>query len=180
MNIAMKKFLPFLLLTVMGLFAVSCNNDREVVDNTVYSTVYDLNRSFAYDQTSGVGKIYEKFSKSLGSNDYVLMFIKGDTTSDGSPIWLPMPRTEYPTVNNQQEELDYDFDYSRYDFTAYVSGTYNISLTPAYLNNITLRVILVPGTNGNSGGKQATDLHKMSYDEVIKKYNIDDSKVIKL
>lgn len=179
MKLNLKKMIPLFLLAIVGLFAVSCEKDRDVVDNTVYSTVYDLNRSFTYNQTTGVGQIYEKFNKSLNNGDFVLMFIKADVTSDGSPIWAPMPRTEYIKVNNVQEEVDYDFDYSKYDFTAYVSGTYNISVTPQYLNNVTLRVILVPGTVGTSG-KQATDLSKMSYNEVIQKYHIDDSKVIKL
>lgn len=179
MKITMKKMIPFLLLAFVGLFTLSCEKDRDVVDNTVYSTVYDLNRSFNYNPTTGIGTIREDFARALGNGDYVLMFIKADTSSNGSPIWAPMPRHEYntTTINGVQQELYYDFDYTIKDFSAYVSGTYDIRVTPQYLNNITLRIILVPGTKGNA---KQQDLSKLSYDEVIKKFNINDSKVTKL
>lgn len=180
MKITMKKLIPLFLLAIVGLFASSCEKDRDVVDNTVYSTVYDLNRNFKYDASTGRGTINEAFARTLGNGDYVLMFIKADTTTNGSPIWAPMPRTEYPTVEGKQEEVDLDFDYSMNDFSAYVSGTYDIRKTPEFLNNITLRIILVPGTKGASGKQQQEDLSKLSYDEIIKKFNINDSKVIKL
>ena len=177
MKITMKKMIPFLLLAFVRLFTLSCEKDRDVVDNTVYSTVYDLSRSFNYNPTTGKGTINEAFARTLGNGDYVLMFIKADTTNNGNPIWAPMPRTEYPIVEGNQEEVDLDFDYSMNDFSAYVSGTYDIRKTPQFLNNVTLRIILVPGTKGNA---KQQDLSKLSYDEVIKKFNINDSKVIKL
>ncbi|MGV4414463.1 hypothetical protein [Chryseobacterium sp. T1] len=178
MKITMKKMIPLLLLAFVGLFTLSCEKDRE--DTTVYSTVYDLNRSFKYDAATGKGTINEAFAKTLGNGDYVLMFIKADVTKDGSPIWAPMPRTEYPTVEGKQEEVDLDFDYSVHDFSAYVSGTYDIRKTPEFLNNVTLRIIFVPGVKGASAKQQQGDLSKLSYDQIIKKFNINDSKVINL
>lgn len=179
MKITMKKLIPIVLLAIVGLFATSCEKNRDVVDNTVYSTVYDLNRSFNYDAAKGKGTINEAFARTLGNGDYVLMFIKADTTNNGSPIWAPMPRTEYPLVEGRQEEVNLDFDYSMNDFSAYVFGTYDIRKTPQFLNNVTLRIILVPGAKGTSR-KQQEDLSKLSYDEIIKKFSINDSKVIQL
>jgi hypothetical protein len=42
-------------------------------------------------------------------------------------------------------ELDYDFDFSKEDFTIYAGGTYDLSATPQYIDNQTFSVI-VPGS----------------------------------
>ena len=70
-------------------------------------------------------------------------------------------------------ELDYDFDFSKEDFTIYAGGTYPLNTTPSYINGQTFRIVIVPGAFSNKSSAAST----LSYDEVIAKYKIDDSKV---
>lgn len=171
----MKKFLPLVLLLISSIFIFSCKDDDDVQVQVDYPTVYDLNVNFAYNSNDG-WNYYQKFNRTLLDQDYVIIFRQAGT-ENGAIVWQQIPRTLYLT----QGELDYDFDFTKNDFLIYASsgGTYDITTTPQYLNNQRFRVVLVPAV---FGGKNAntSDLSKMSYEEVIAKYNIDDSKIGKL
>lgn len=168
----MKKLLPFLLLLVGSLFIFSCKDDDDVyvqVD-VDYPAVYDLrNVNFSYNATDG-WNYYQAFSRSMLDQDYLVIF-RQVGSSDGTPVWQQIPRTLYLT----QGELDYDFDFTKNDFMIYAGGTYDISTTPQYITNQTFRVVLVPAVYGKNANSE--DLTKMSYEEIIQKFNIDDSKV---
>ena len=70
-----------------------------------------------------------------------------------------------------QGELDYDFDFSKQDFTIYAGGTYDLGLTPAYIQDQTFRIVVIPGYFSNRGGKPIVD--KNSIIKIISKYNKD-------
>jgi len=168
----MKKFLPLLLLLVAGVFIFSCKDDDDdyVPVEVDYPAVYDLrNVNFSYNATDG-WHYGQNFNNPMLDQDYVIIFRQAGTTGN-SPVWQQIPRTLY--LN--EGELDYDFDFSKNDFMIYAGGTYDISTTPQYLNNQTFRVVLVPAVYGKNANSE--DLKKMSYEEVIAKYKIDDSKV---
>ena len=168
----MKKFLPLLLLLVTSVFIFSCKDDNDDVQvNVDYPAVYDLKSiNFSYNATDG-WNYFQSFTRPLLDQDYVVIF-RQSGTSNGSPVWQQIPRTLYLT----QGELDYDFDFSKNDFAIYAGGTYDISTTPQYINNQTFRVVLVPAVFGNKNAA-ASELSKMTYEQIIAKYNIDDSKV---
>jgi len=166
----MKKFLPLLLLLISSIFIFSCKDDDDDVQVQVeYPAVYDLNVNFKFNDTDGW--FYDQaFNNPLLDQDYVLIFRQAGT-ENGAVVWQQIPRTLYL----DQGELDYDFDFSKNDFLIYAGGTYDISTTPQYLNNQRFRVVLVPAVFGKNANTE--DIKKMSYEEVIAKYNIDDSKV---
>lgn len=87
-----------------------------------------------------------------------------------TPVWQLIPRTLYL----QQGELDYDFDFSKEDFTIYAGGTYDLSLTPGYLTNQTFRIVIVPGYFSN---RMANPVDYSDYNAVIKAFNINDKNV---
>lgn len=166
----MKKLFPFLLLFITSFILFNCKEDDEVQVQVDYPAVYDLrNVNFSYNATDG-WTYRQSFTKPLLDQDYVVIF-RQTGTSGNAPVWQQIPRTLYL----DQGELDYDFDFSKNDFMIYAGGTYDLSTTPQYLNNQTFRVVLVPAVYG----KNATweDLKKLSYEEIIAKYNIDESKV---
>lgn len=168
----MKKFLPLLLLLISSIFIFSCKDDDDDVQVQVdYPTVYDLNVNFTFNENDG-WNFYQKFNTALLDQDYVLIFRQAGT-ENGAVVWQQIPRTLYLT----QGELDYDFDFTKNDFLIYAStgGTYDITTTPQYLNNQRFRVVLVPAVFGKNAN--AEDIKKMSYEEVIAKFKIDDSKV---
>ena len=172
----MKKFLPLVLLLITSIFIFSCKDDNDdIVQVEVdYPTVYDLrNVNFSYNVDLG-WNYGQNFNRALLDQDYVIIFRQAGT-ENGAIVWQQIPRTLFLS----QGELDYDFDFSKNDFMIYAGGTYDISTTPQYLNNQTFRVILVPAV---FGGKNANsvDPRKLSYEEVIRLYNIDDSEIGKL
>lgn len=71
--------------------------------------------------------------------------------------------------------MDYDFDFSKQDFTIYAGGTYNLALTPQYINNQTFRIVIIPGYF--SGRSSAGSVDLSNYNEVIKHYGINDNNI---
>ena len=168
----MKKYLLFLMIAFIGLFVMSCDNRDDVInvpDNDTYSVVIDVkNVNFELKPEGYV--ISRTFNNPLYDSDVVLMYRQDGTTTGGSPVWQLIPRTLYLTNG---EEVDYDFDFTKFDVKMYAGATYDLATTPEYLNNQTFRVVIIPASF-----KTTVDLK--DYDAVIKAYNIDDSKPTKL
>lgn len=172
----MKKYLT---ISALALFAttavVSCtNNDRDVVEvpaKVDYPQVYDLNNinftaanDFSYAQN---------FAKPMLPQDYVVIYRYKGNNSAGKPVWEPIPKTIY--LNNNRE-VDYDYDFSVNGISIFLQGTFDVTTTPEFSLNQKFRVVLIPAEYGN---KNQTDIRKLSYDEVIQRYNIDDTKPAK-
>lgn len=167
----MKKFLPFLIIAFMGLFVISCDNRDEIVnqeDFDTYSKVIDY-KNVSFLNTANGFQLARNLPFTLYDSDVMLVYRQTGTLTNGSPIWQSIPNTLYLP----QGALDYDFDFSKVDFTIYADGSYDISTTPSYLNAQNFRVVLVPASF-----KTTVDLN--DYDAVIKAYGIDDSKPTKL
>ncbi len=170
----MKKIIT--ILAVIGMFSLQgCTiEDSNAIDNDTIAEVYQLNNaSFSYNVNDGYN-IYEDLKPILFDEDVILIYRKiGSISATNAPIWQQIPRTIF--LENGRE-LDYDFDFSKGDFTIYARGNYDLSLTPQYLNNQTFRIVIVPGSKSGSA-KYANKNGFSDYNAVIKKYNIDDSKV---
>lgn len=166
----MKKILGILSLIVIFFSMVSCVRTEDDYDVETVSTVYDLrNSNFTYNATDGY-MISRTFNAPLYEGDNVLIYRQSGTTDNGSPIWQILPRTVYLS---DSRELDYDYDFSRYDIQIYAGGNYDVSTTPEYLNNQTFRVVIIPGS-----APMAKSVNKPNFDnysEVISFYKLDDS-----
>lgn len=137
-------------------------------DNDTISEVFELkNVNFAYNNVDGYN-IYRTLNPNIYASDVVLIYRLSGTINSNTPIWQLIPRTLYLT----QGELDYDFDFSKQDFTIYAGGNYNLALTPSYLNNQTFRIVIVPGYFSNKVAVDYSDYHA-----VIKAFNINDTNV---
>ena len=176
----MKKIIPLLMLAFVSVFTVSCdNNDDEVqyVDNDTYAGVIEITRSFQYNSAGAFGEqhaIREIIGNyGMQDSDKVLVYrLKG--VSGGLDIWEQIPKTIYLSDGN---EVDYDFDFTKNDVQIYVNATYNIVGSTEFYNNQTFRIVLVPAGYLNKGAAQ---VDYSDYNAVIKYYNIDDSKVVKI
>ena len=174
----MKKIIPLLMLAFVSIFTVSCdNNDDEVqyVDNDTYAGVIEITRSFQYNSSTQQHFINQQISQyGMLDSDKVLVYrLKGVVS--GNDVWQQIPTTIF--VNNT-DEVNYDFDFTKNDVQIYVDGNYNVmTVTPQYYNNQTFRIVLVPAgyLKGTSSPVDYSD-----YNAVIKYYNIDDSKVVKI
>ncbi len=163
----MKKIIPFLVIAFFGLMVVSCTSDDDIayVDYDTYPVVYDVN-NVNFDNVGGSFQIARTFNTPMYETDMLLVYKRIGTTNNNAPIWQQIPITFYLNDGN---EVDYNFDFSRYDFVIYAGGTFNLSNTE-YVLNQTFRVLLVPADYAKNSGVDYTD-----YNSVINYYNIDDS-----
>jgi hypothetical protein len=172
----MKKIIA--LLAVVGMFSLQgcTTTDPNYVDHDTIAEVFELkNQNFYNDPNDFPDEgytIYQKLTPNIYPSDVVLIYRLSGTLNSGSPIWQLIPRTLFLS----QGELDYDFDFSKEDFTIYAGGTYILALTPQYLNNQTFRIVIVPGSQSGSA-KLANKNNFSDYNAVIKKYNIDESNI---
>lgn len=166
----MKKILGILSIFVIALSLVGCVRTDDDYETETISTVYDLrNSSFTYNATDGY-LISKTFNSPLFEGDNVLIYRMSGTTDNGAPIWQLLPRTIF--LSNSRE-LDYDYDFSRYDIQIYAGGNYDVSTTPEYLNNQTFRVVIIPGSTPMA--KSVNKPNFDNYEEVISYYKLDDS-----
>ncbi|SHL13862.1 hypothetical protein [Flavobacterium chilense] len=171
----MKKILT--LFAVVGLIVFSSCEGPEGPpgQDGLIAEVFELqNVNFAYNANDGYN-IYQKLNPTIFPSDVILIYRLAGTIDSNTPVWQQIPRTLYTSKG----ELDYDFDFSKQDFTIYAGGNYDLSLTPEFLNKQTFRIVIVPG-GFSTTGKSANKSEFSDYNAVIKKYNIDDSNVKKL
>jgi len=177
----MKKLIT--LLGIIGLVIfTSCEGpegppglDGQDGQDGLISEVYDLkNVNFGKINVNEYS-IYKTLNPLLFDGDVILVYRLAGTIDASTPIWEQIPRTFYLSQGN----LNYDFDFSKEDFTIYASGNYDLSLTPSYINNQTFRIVIVPGNDPivMTAKSSQKKVDFSDYNAVIKAYNIDDSNV---
>jgi hypothetical protein len=171
----MKKIIT--LLAVVGMFSLQgCTVSDGLPgpqgpqgEDGLIAEVFELkNVSFTYNANDGY-TIYQKLTPNIYASDVILIYRLSGSINSNTPIWQLIPRTLFLS----QGELDYDFDFSKEDFTIYAGGNYNLALTPQYLNNQTFRIVIVPGSFSVS-------LNKYNYIEVMSALKMDESQVKKI
>ncbi len=169
----MMKKLALLLVLIGFVSLQSCTVNENSVDNDTISEVFELrNVNFSYNSIDGY-TIYRTFSPQIYASDVILIYRMAGTIDANTPIWQQIPRTLYLP----QGELDYDFDFSKEDFTIYAGGTYDLATTPSYITNETFRIVIVPGYFSN---KMAHKVDLSDYSAVVKAFNIDDKNIKQL
>ncbi|MEM0577568.1 hypothetical protein [Flavobacterium polysaccharolyticum] len=161
----MKRIIT--LFAVIGLIAFSgCTTNDDNVDSDTIAEVFELkNVNFDYNITDGYN-IYRSLNPKIYASDVVLIYRMIGTIDASTPVWQQIPRT----VFTSQGELDYDFDFSKEDFTIYAGGNYNLALTPQFLNNQTFRIVIVPGYFSKN-------LDTNNYISVMKALSLNESQV---
>lgn len=135
--------------------------------NALISEVFELQNINLDYKTSKDYQIRQNLNPNIYPSDVILIYRKSGLINPTTPVWQPIPNRIY----SPEGELDYDFDFSKQDFTIYASGNYNLNLTPIYITNQTFRIVIVPAAFSNRMSKN------LSYEDVIAKYHIDDTHV---
>ncbi len=168
----MKKIT--LVLAFIGMITLggcSTDNTTDNIDNDTISEVFELrNVNFGFNINDGY-TIYQTLNPQIFASDAILIYRLSGTIDANTPIWQLIPRTLY--LN--QGELDYDFDFSKEDFTIYAGGTYDLSLTPSYVTNQTFRIVIIPGYFSNK--KLTSKVDFSDYNAVVRAYHIDESSI---
>ena len=169
----MKKIT--LLIAFIGMIALqSCtvNEENDNVDNDTIAEVFELrNVNFSYNSSTGGYFIYRSLNPQIYASDNILIYRMSDLIDSNTPVWQLIPRTLYLSGG---DELDYDYDFSREDFTIYADGTYNLSETPEYIFNQTFRIVIIPGYFSNRSNVQV-DFN--DYNAVIETFGINPNNI---
>ena len=170
----MKKIILFF--AIIGMIMLNaCSNEGPQGTpgkNAELAEVFELkNVNFAFSNNQY--SIYRTLNPQIFASDNLLIYRLSGTINTTTPIWQLIPRTLYLP----QGELDYDFDFSKQDFTIYAGGNYNLSLTPSYLNSQTFRIVIIPGAFSN---KMASAADFSNYAAVIAKYGINENAIKQL
>ncbi len=169
----MKKYVSLFLLSLFGLILLSCDtNNNDDNDYDTYSVIYDITDNFKAGTPYSISR---SFNSAIPDSDVILVY-RLSATDNGAAVWQLLPRTLYL----DEGELDYDYDFTKYDVLIRAGGTINLdsqssTFKNAYLNNQTFRIVIVPasyGRNTNGGGIDYSD-----YNSVIKAYGINDRNV---
>ena len=159
------------LLAIIGMVMLNaCQRDE--VDNDTIAEVFEI-KGVNFVLNAGQYEIYRPLNPNIFASDNILIYRLSGTVNSTTPIWQLIPRTLFLP----QGELDYDYDFSKEDFTIYAGGNYNLNLTQSYINNQTFRIVIIPGSFGNRSS-QPEDFS--DYYSVLKRYNISDKKLIQL
>lgn len=168
----MKRIIPLFLLAIFAVTAISCNNDddNQYVDYDTFPVVYDL-RNVDFEWIDNVYTIARTMDNPMYDTDVMLIYMQTGSTQDNSPIWQQIPTTIY---GSGSDEIDYNFDFSRYDFQIYAGGNFDLTGT-SYIRNKTFRIVFVPASGSNRNADNQVDYS--NYESVINAYNIDDTNV---
>lgn len=168
----MKKIIT--LFAVIGMLSLQgCTPTDNSVDNDTIAEAFEIkSKNFYNDPIDSPDEgyfIYGKFTPNIYPSDVVLIYRLSGTIDSNTPIWQLIPRTLFLT----QGELDYDYDFSKEDYTIYAGGTYNLALTPQYLNNQTFRIVIVPAN-------LVQGVDKNNYPAVMSALNIKENQIQKI
>jgi hypothetical protein len=168
----MKKIL--LLFAAVGIVSLSgCEGPQGPPGINVESEVFELlNVNFTLDNNNEY-TIYRTLNPVIFDSDNIIIYRLSGTIDPQTPIWQLIPRTLFLP----EGELDYDFDFSREDFTIYAGGTYNLATTPSFLNGQTFRIVIIPGYFSS---RRMDNVDLNDYNAVIEAYGIDDSHIVQL
>nr|WP_315175510.1 hypothetical protein [uncultured Flavobacterium sp.] len=160
----MKRIIT--LFAIVGMIAFSGCTTTDDLDSDTIAEVFELkNINFDFNATDGY-TIYRTLNPQIFPSDVILIYRLTGTIDASTPVWQQIPRTLYTS----QGELDYDFDFSKEDFTIYAGGNYNLALTPQFLNNQTFRIVIVPGSFSKT-------LDTNNYISVMKALNLKENQV---
>ncbi|ALU27219.1 MULTISPECIES: hypothetical protein [Myroides] len=125
----------------------------------------------------------------LFKGDVILVFIKDVDSSSKEPRWYALPKKFYTKVDGVEKDLEYSYAFSpdQVDIIAEANApliNFNgNNTTPSVLRNQVFRIMYIPGADpkirNNSLNVSTKGATTLSYEEAVRKYNLEDVKVVK-
>lgn len=163
----MKKFT--LILAFIGMITLqSCNTNNDIDNDTIAEVFEYSNVDFLPNDYS----VVLEYPHPIFDSDMVLVY-RLSGSFQGELIWKPLPETYY--FDDGTLDLRYDFDFTRFDAQVYMEGFDLAGVSSTYRLNQRLRVLVIPAYFGKTSSVDLND-----YNAVVKAYNIDESKIIKV
>jgi hypothetical protein len=139
--------------------------------NAFIAEVFEIeNIDFGFDNIKNAYKITRTLNPNIIDSDVLLIYALADVQPVNIPVWQQIPNTIFVAPGKQ---LNYDFEFTKKEFTIYARGNYDLSTTTDYILKQTFRIVIVPG----QFSKNTNNIDYSNYNEVIKKFKIDDTKI---
>jgi hypothetical protein len=133
-----------------------------------------VNEVFETTITFASGNNYEKIfalNPKIHSGDNLLIY-ELVNKNDGIDTWALLPQVYYFTGGTAQ----YNYNFSYDQFSIFIDASFSFSQLPTtFTSNKRFRIVIIPGYLSSTGKSAKPDYS--DYNAVIKKYNIDDSKI---
>lgn len=180
---------------VLGsLFTVSCEGPRGPEGppgGNEFANVFEYHLNFNQNLNSNIASQIVKHPTKVYLGDAVFIYVLEKTDKNGDPIWSPLPMRYFVenTTTQQDEELEYIYNFGLQDFEIVARATAPLGLfngdknNPGYVTDMVFRVVYVGGKDpiqkkaSAQANKEETPL---SYDELLLKYNLTNSPVKKM
>jgi hypothetical protein len=134
--------------------------------NEIFQVNVNFNSSNGYSTTFPLNPVIDR-------NDNILVY-QLVNKNDGIDTWALLPQIYY--FDNGTAQYNYDFSFDQ--FTIFIDANFALNTLPSsFTTGKVFRVVIIPGAIYN---KSVNKPDYSDYNEVIKKYNIDDSNVKKL
>ena len=165
----MKRII--LLLAIVGTFAFQgCSGPEGPQGATGYSAeaeVFEVTTSFS---TSNNFAKLVTLNPAILNSDMVLVYRLFDVVN-GADVWRSLPQTVYLT----QGDLDYNFDFTKYDVNIFLDSNFDLTtLSPSWAQNQVFRVVIIPGYLSN---KKRKTIDFNDYNAVVKAFNINKNQI---
>ncbi|WP_333600560.1 hypothetical protein [Flavobacterium sp.] len=170
----MRKFT--IVLAFIGMITLqSCttnDNQQPITDNDTISEVFEYSNNINFTAGNGYNLLLT-YPHAIYTSDMVLVYRLSGITNQGADIWKPLPETYF--FDDGTLSFRYDFDFTQYDADVFIEGYDIAGLDQSYKLNQVIRVVIVPAYFGKQSKVNLKD-----YDAVVKAFNIDESKIIKV
>jgi hypothetical protein len=164
----MKKITLFLVfIGMMALQSCEVTEVYDTVDTGPRTEVYEVTTSF--NSNNNYSSLVT-FDPPIYSSDSVLVYHLYDVVN-GQDVWKLMPQTYY---FNDGGELDFNFDYSRFNVNIFLSANFNLNtLESSWTQKQTFRIVIVPASF-------ATSVNKNNIDAVLSSLKVNKSEIQKI
>jgi hypothetical protein len=170
----MKKIM--MLLAVIGMFGFQgCTGPegppgmpgQDGQDGLIADVIEITGVSFT---TSNNFSILKTFNTPIYSSDMVLVY-RLSGIDNGTDVWKLLPETYF--FDDGTRNFNYDFDFTKYDVSIFMSGNDLQSVTDLFRINQIFRIVVIPAALINS-------VDKNNYNSVVSALNINESQIQKI
>ena len=155
------------MLAILGTFAFQGCTVKDQTQVTNLAEVFEVTASFS--ASNNFARLVT-LNPAIYSSDMVLVYRLFDVVN-GADVWRSLPQTVYLS----QGDLDYNFDFTKYDINIFLDSNFDLTtLSASWAQNQVFRVVIIPGYFSNKNNK-AVDFN--DYNAVVKAFNINENKI---
>lgn len=190
----MKKLMLLCAVILSSLFTISCEGPRGPKGDGEFSSVYEYRLSFNQNLNNNIAHQDVRHPLPVYLGDAVMIYVMEETDTKGNPIWAPLPMRYFveDEVTQQDEELEYIYNYGLDDFRITARATAPLGFfngkpgskdNPGYVTNMIFRVVYIEGKDPiqrNNAVSSTNEAKPLSYDELLMKYNLTNAPVKKM